>query len=271
MLPDDTEILVKSAQTGDSAALQDLVRRIQDPIYHLAMRILVNPEDALDATQEILIVVVTKLSTFQGKSAFRTWLYRVSINYLLTAKKVRDRDPGLTFEVFQEDLHAGIVADAEPRADDAVMLNELRVSCTMAMLLCLDLKHRLAYVLGDILEFDHVEAATVLGLSPDNFRQRLSRARTKVVAFTSQSCGLANKAARCHCPRRLPAAIKLGRVDPNNLTYAGGPSYDTVVDQARAAEGALRVLKLQRATPHFTPPQDLAAKLISIVGGHPPA
>jgi len=257
--------LVSAAQQGDKNALESLVRRIQDRVHHLAMRMLVNPDDALEATQEILILVITKLSTFRGDSAFQTWVYRVAANYLLTAKKIRDRDRGLNFELFRADLENGLVA--APTAEDTVMLNELRIACTMAMLLCLDLKHRIAYVLGDILELEHGDAADILGISKANYRQRLSRARGEVVDFTTQNCGLANTAAKCTCPRRLPAAMAAGRVVSKNRTYAlaDAPSYGDVLAQVQKIAAALRTLKLQTATPLFKSPADLGARIARIV------
>lgn len=203
---------VDAARVGSREALEKLVSAIQDPIHRLATRMLVNPEDAREATQEILIIVVTKLATFEGRSAFMTWVYSIAANHLTTARKVRDRDPRLTFDIFREDLHDGLADDTAVSAEHHVLLNELRVSCTMAMLLCVDLDHRIAYVLGEILEFEHGEAAEALGISKANFRQRLSRARTQINAFTAEICGLVNPSAKCSCPRRLPAAIRLGRV-----------------------------------------------------------
>lgn len=258
---------VGAAQQGDRKALEAVVRQVQDRVHHLAMRMLVNPEDASEATQEILILMVTRLSTYRGESAFTTWVYRVAVNYLLSAKKIRDRDPGLRFEMFRADLETGLSMTAIASPEDKVMLNELRISCTMAMLLCLDLKHRIAYVLGDILELDHAEAAEVLEISKENFRKRLSRARGEVVAFTSKSCGLANSKAKCSCPRRLPAAVAMGRVRSDRIAYAhkDAPSYDDVVEMVRQVEGDLTVLKLQTATPAFPGPQDLAARITQIV------
>ena len=261
------EALVKSAQNGDQAALENVVRAIQDTVHHLAMRMLVNPADALDATQEILILIITRLSTFRGSSAFQTWVYRVAANYLSTAKKIASRDRDLNFESFRADLEADLVADRTASAEDGVLLNELRISCTMAMLLCLDMNHRVAYVLGDILEFDHTEAAAVLDISKEAYRKRLSRARAEVVAFTSQSCGLVSESAKCACPRRLPAAMKLARVQPNKIAYAvhDAPSYAEALQQAAEVQGALRTLKLQQSTPHFASPQDFGTAIAQIV------
>jgi Sigma-70 region 2 len=75
--PPDEE-LVSRAQTGEKDALEKLVRRHQAWIYNIAIRMLWHREVAEDATQEILIKVVTKLSTFRGQSQFRTWLYRIA-------------------------------------------------------------------------------------------------------------------------------------------------------------------------------------------------
>lgn len=264
-LTDQIDRDVAAAQRGERKALEAVVRQVQDRVHHLAIRMLVNPEDAAEATQEILILVVTKLSTYRGESAFTTWVYRVAANYLQSARKIQARDPGLNFEMFRQDLESGLTES--PAADDQVLLNELRISCTMAMLLCLDLKHRIAYVLGDILELGHAEAAEVLEISRENYRKRLSRARSEVVAFTANSCGLANPSAKCSCPRRLPAAIALGRVDPERIFFAAGEAlpFGDVVAQAKALEGALTVLKLQRATPTFPSRKDLAGQIAEIV------
>ncbi len=261
--------LVAAAQDGDEGALEAVVRQIQDRVHHLAMRMLVNPEDALEATQEILVLVITKLSTFRGDSAFHTWVYRVAANYLSNARKSLERDHGLTFELFKQDLENDLVEQSTVSAEEAFMLNELRISCTMAMLLCLDLNHRIAYVLGELLEFSQSEAAEILGVSKANYRKRLSRARSEIVAFTSQSCGLANPRASCRCPRKLAAAIASDRVRPDKTIYAlgGAPTYEEVLTSVKNVEGDLATLKLQVATPHFDSPEDLGRRIAEIVAG----
>lgn len=269
-MTDDLEGLVDLAQGGDKVALEELVVRIQDGVYHLALRMLVNAEDALDATQEILILVVTRLSTFEGRSRFRTWVYRVASNYLLNSRKAKAREQGLTFEAFAEDLEEGLVEDVvEPAAAETqTLLSELRISCTMAMLLCLDPKHRMAYVLGEVLELDHVEAAEVLDISRANFRKRLSRARAAVLEFTSQRCGVANESAKCSCPRRLPAALRLGRVDPEHLRFAAaGGDHSEVLAETRRLEGELRALKVHQSIPRYDSPRDFGAVVAQIVEG----
>lgn len=257
-MDDPLNDLVTKAQQGNREALEAVVAQIQDTVHHLAMRMLVDRDDAEDATQDILILIVTKLSTFSGKSKFTTWVYRVALNHLLTAKKIAQREKGLTFEMFGADLEVGLIPDPGPSAEDLLMLNELRIFCTMAMLLCLDMNHRAAYVLGDILEFDHREASEILEITPDNYRKRLSRARDEVVRFTSKACGLASADAKCSCPRRLHAATAHGCVSPGQFIYAnpGAPGYAETSAAVSEVIGELKVLKLQRATGFYGSPKD---------------
>jgi RNA polymerase sigma factor (sigma-70 family) len=75
--------LVRAAQAGNREALERLIARHQAWIYNVALRMVYLPEDAEDATQEILVKVLTKLSTFEGRSRFSTWLYRLAVNHIL--------------------------------------------------------------------------------------------------------------------------------------------------------------------------------------------
>lgn len=259
--------VVTAAQNGDPEALETVVRHMQDRLHALAVRMMYDREHAMDATQEILIRIVTKLSTFKGESSFETWAFRVATNYLLTAKKVIAKDPSLTFNMFADDLAEGLVDETAQVAEDVVMLNEMRINCTIALLLCLDRSHRMAYILGDIFELDQSEASAILDVSKDTYRKRLSRARSEIVTFTMQSCGLANEAAACSCPRALPRALKQGRVsrDPD-LLRRDAPDYQTVRAEAAATVDALTVTKLQRATGALKSPVDVAAHLQNILG-----
>jgi RNA polymerase sigma factor (sigma-70 family) len=81
--------LVARAQGGDRDALEGLVRRHQGWVYNIALRMLYHPQDAEDATQEILIKALTRLSSFEGRSSFRTWLYRIVVNHVLNMKRGR--------------------------------------------------------------------------------------------------------------------------------------------------------------------------------------
>src|SRR6266436_2346373 len=81
--------LVLRARSADRQALEDLVQRHQTWIYNIAVRMLHHPQDAEDTTQEILIKVLTRLASFEGRSSFRTWLYRIVVNHVLNMKRGR--------------------------------------------------------------------------------------------------------------------------------------------------------------------------------------
>jgi RNA polymerase sigma factor (sigma-70 family) len=158
------EANARKAQQGDQAALEELIAQIQGKVYGLALRMLWHPEDAQDATQEILLRVVTHLATFRGESTFYTWVYRITANHLLRFRKSRLEEQGFTFERFGKDLEEGL-SDSSVHPDDSILLQEIRVGCTLGMLLCLDRPHRLAYILGEILEMDGNEASATAKIS----------------------------------------------------------------------------------------------------------
>ena len=104
------EDLVSKAKQGDKQALDGLVRAIQDRVYGLAIRMLCHPADAEDATQEILVKIVTHLSDFRQESAFTTWVYRIASNHLLTMSKRRAERREITFEECEASANAGLAA-----------------------------------------------------------------------------------------------------------------------------------------------------------------
>src|SRR3981081_2566111 len=83
---DDVD-LVEQAKNGDRAALEKLILRHQAWVYNIAIRMVFRPHDAEEVTQEVLVKVITKLSTLKGESTFRTWLYRIAANHVLNMKR----------------------------------------------------------------------------------------------------------------------------------------------------------------------------------------
>lgn len=221
---DRDQELVQLAKGGSQVALEELVRRHQAWIYNLALRMVHHPEDAKDATQEILIKLFTRLSTFNSRSSLRTWLYRIVVNHLLNMKRGRAESRGITFEEYGRSLDGTF--DAEPPdphavpADVQLLVAEARIGCTSGMLLCLDREQRLIFILGSIFGVSDVVGAALLELSRENFRQRLARARRDLQNFMQDKCGLVNTANPCRCARKTRGFIAAGHIDPNNLRFA---------------------------------------------------
>ncbi len=264
------EFEVARAQAGDRNALESVVVAVQKDIYGVALRFLWHPQDAEDATQEILIRVTAGLSRFRGESRFRTWVYRIACNTLLTLRKRRMEEQALTFEQFGEDLARGL-SDYSPENDpnESLLLEEVKIGCMLALLLCLDRNHRLAYILGEILELDHHEAAAVLEIAPDAFRKRLSRARARITAFMASRCGLVNRSNACRCRRRVDVAVTLGRVDPAYLLFASSDEqakqFPQVLAQIRELEEVRRSAALYRSHPQPGSSEALVSWLRSVV------
>jgi RNA polymerase sigma factor (sigma-70 family) len=228
LAPEQADRLVERTLQGDRAALEELLGAVRDDVYNLALRMLWHPADAEDATQEVLLKVVTHLSGFRGEASFRTWALRIASNHLLTTRKRRAERESLTFPVFGAQLAEGLdePVAAGPDVDEALLVEEVKVGCTQAMLLCLDRDHRLAYLLGSVFGLGGEEAAYVLGVEPAAYRKRLQRARDRIRSFMAGHCGLVDPANPCRCRRRLGRAVAVGRVDPANLLFATHPRRD---------------------------------------------
>jgi len=176
-----TEELVHSAIEGDKDSLEKLIRGIQDRIYGLAMRMLWLPADAEDATQEILIKIVTHLANFRQESSFSTWCYRIAANHLLTTRKRWAERREMTFEQCEEEIHRGLAQAwpvCIPEVEHGLLVEEVMMGCMHGFLLCLDRELRITYILGEIFEVNSREGAEILTITPEAFRKRLSRARS---------------------------------------------------------------------------------------------
>jgi predicted DNA-binding protein (UPF0251 family) len=133
------------------------------------------------------------------------------------------------------------------------LLEEVKLGCTTAMLLCLSREERLSYILGDIFELQSEDAAQALGIRPAAFRKRLSRARERLRAFMRAHCGLVNRAAACSCERRVAPAVAHGGVDPDHLLFADVPREDAVAT-TREMEALHDIADVFRRHPRYAAP-----------------
>lgn len=274
--PSDEE-LVRLALAGQSTALESLLRRQERWLYGVAFRVLQSPADAEDVTQESLLKIATRLATFRGDSAFRTWAYRIALRHVLDRKRSR---PEIAVGGF--DCYAGYLArapDEEPAdlaaapADVQLLVEEAKQACLLGMLLCLDREQRLVFVLGDLLEVGDTLGAEVLELTPDNFRQRLSRARRQLLEFARGHCGLLDARNPCRCARKTRAFVRDGIVDPRRLLFvdAHRERMEAASERRRPAlEQAVgeAALALWREPPAHRPP-DLVARLRDVLASEP--
>jgi RNA polymerase sigma factor (sigma-70 family) len=235
--------LVAAARAGDQTALEQLVERHQRWIYNIVRRMTYNPADAEDATQEVLIKVVTRLSAFEGRSSFRTWLYRIVVNHVLNMRRGRSESHEWTFDAYERALRntpdADIPDTGATPADTQLLIQEAQVACTTAMLLCLDREQRLTIILGEVLGVSAPVAAELLEVTPDTFRQRLARARRDLYSFLHGKCGLVDQANPCRCAKKTYGFMQSGYVSrehPIFLTSRVAFVRDVAPDRLQALE-----------------------------------
>lgn len=216
------EYLVIEAVQGSKNALEEIILRIQESIYSFSLRMLFNPEDAEDIAQEILIAVITNLRGYRHEGPFRAWVMRIAANKLKAVRKSYAENKMSTVGNLD-----GIIDRYEANGwfskpqdlPQPYLEAETRAVCTHAILLCLDRYHRMAFILGVVMEVSSQEGAKILDISPAAYRKRLSRARSKVRDFLKNNCGLFSSSNRCRCNNILPAYLKKGWIDPDRPIF----------------------------------------------------
>ncbi|HBQ10652.1 MAG TPA: RNA polymerase sigma factor [Myxococcales bacterium] len=263
--------LVDDARRGDAAACAALVEHIQDDIYRLSMRMLAVREDAEDATQEILFKVVRGLGTFRGESSFRTWVWRIGVNHLLRARR-SSREEVCSFEALDQVLGQGreraALSAGEISPEVRVLADEVRLSCTHAMLLSMDRDHRLAFILGTVFELDSHAAAEILEISPAAFRKRLERARTRLDGWMQRQCGLVNASAGCSCIRQVALAKEHGHIDMESRPYSTHPSRERQVSLVQLRQTTAELDAFARELmnhPRYATPEAVTTKVRELI------
>lgn len=249
---------VDAAKAGDQKALELVILEIKDWVYNLSLRMLLFPADAQDASQEILIRIVTRLSTFKQQSQFKTWVYRVATNYLLTVKGKRAKQFAMSFEDYANQIDRGQSSNvrfAQNEGELNLLEEEVKVSCTHGLLLCLNEKSRIAYILGCILEMDSKTGAQIMEVRPENFRKLLSRARAKIKNFLNQKCGLANPSNPCRCKRKINFLAENEIIDPGNLRFA--PHTNRSIELINQIGKLEKHLGIYQSTPQIAASEDL--------------
>ena len=211
---EELQALGKEATAGDKKALEALVADVQDLVFNLSLRMLGTFADAEDAAQDILLKMITHLSSFRGDSAFTTWVFRIAVN-----GNIQD------------------VPDLTQNVDQNLLAEELKASCTNVMLQCLDTESRCIFILGTMFHLDSRIAGELLEMTPEAYRQRLSRIRKKMADFLGQYCGAYGNGS-CSCKDRVNYAIQSHRISPQQLDYTSAAEIplETMLDVKHAME-----------------------------------
>jgi RNA polymerase sigma-70 factor (ECF subfamily) len=165
------DALARRAAAGDNDALDALLRRHTALLHGVCRRILGNPDDAFDATQEALLAIARKIGSFDGRAKFSTWAYRVATNAALDEARRRGRRPIPTEDLPEQSAGHGPLHGS---GTESGIVDRLDVDAALAQLTP---EYRAAVALRDLVGMDYAEIADVLGIPPGTVRSRISRGR----------------------------------------------------------------------------------------------
>lgn len=172
---DDAQ-LIRASLAGDSASFGLLVGRYQDRLYHAIVHVVGSREDARDLVQEAFLQAFSRLKSFQGASAFYTWLYRIAFNMSLSWK--RRQRPKFSID------HARDEAGDEPidhgARPEQVLDQQERARQVRRALAALNDEHRRVLVLREMEGASYETIAEILDIPIGTVRSRLHRARLEL-------------------------------------------------------------------------------------------
>jgi len=214
-------LLIKEAQNGSLQAIEELICTYKDWLFNFVLRMVGNYHHAEDLSQDILLKIFQKITTFRGESQFKTWLFRIAVNHVLTMKQTEDEkyhkvnqnnwaDDEYMTNYLQQDVPDNI--NLPP--DMSLMVKETMVKCMMGMLVCLNRRHRAVYIMGSILSIDDQTGSKILEITKDNYRKILSRSHMRITNFLNDRCGLINPKKPCTCAIAAKVNIHTGYIDP---------------------------------------------------------
>jgi RNA polymerase sigma-70 factor (ECF subfamily) len=182
--------LVRACQRGEPGALDALIRATYADVYALSRRMLADPDEAADATQEVFVRVMRSVLGFRGESAFGTWLHRVTVNVCLTMlrKRSRAREIGVvagSLPFGLPDDKASLAAGG-PLPDELAATHDL-VARSEAALATLPEDARTVVVLRDIEGLSTKEVADLLGITESVVKVRLHRAHARLRELVTPS------------------------------------------------------------------------------------
>ena len=170
---------IRLAQQGDAAAFELIYRLHCSRVYSICLRMLRDPVEAEDLTQESFIQLFRKIHTFRGESAFSTWLHRLTVNLVLMRlrkkKLVSTSLDEITGNDEEDDRRHNEIGAADPQLSGLVDRIDLQSAVDQ-----LSDGYRQIFILYDVLGFNHTEIARILGRSIGNSKSQLHKARKRL-------------------------------------------------------------------------------------------
>ena len=170
-LSDDPEVLLHAARRGDREALEALLRSVHGRVLAVCQRMLRDPLDAADCTQEALVRIVRGIDGFDGRSSFSTWCHRVAATTALDEIRRRGRRPMTVPETTTEPT------SSTTSPEDSVITTDAMRDIG-DVLATIPEEFRQAVVLSDVADLDYPTIATLLEIPVGTVKSRVARGRT---------------------------------------------------------------------------------------------
>ncbi|HLM57059.1 MAG TPA: RNA polymerase sigma factor [Pyrinomonadaceae bacterium] len=171
--PSDFELAQKSA-AGDTTAFEELYHRHFRRVFALCLRMMGNPTEAEDMTQDVFVQLFNKIGMFRGESAFTTWLHRMTVNQVLMHFRKKSTRSELLTDEGETPIQI-VQGTSNPNSMPVVD----RISLERA-LKQLPVGYRTVFVLHDIEGYEHYEIAKMLGIAEGTSKSQLHKARLKL-------------------------------------------------------------------------------------------
>lgn len=185
------ERLVRRFQEGSADAFEVLVQRHSARVYNLCLRILGDPDEAADASQDTFLATLRKLSTFRGDSAFTTWLHRVTVNACYDSLRRKRRRPLLQLVRDEDDERSETSLPAPDHADQVVF----SVDVARALQEVPE-EFRVVLVMADVQDLPYDEIASVLEIPVGTVKSRVFRGRAALGRALGATRGEPSRASR---------------------------------------------------------------------------
>jgi len=175
------EGLVRDLQNGDLKAYDKIVGIYQKKIYGLSFNLTRNEMDAQDVTQEVLLTLFRKIKLFQGKSAFSSWVYRITVNASYMRLRSKKKEPNVSIDELMPSFNsAGFqqekIQDWSENTESLIFTNETRDIINKAVAL-LPEKEKIVFLLRDVEGLSTEKTGEILDLTIPAVKSRLHRAR----------------------------------------------------------------------------------------------
>ena len=175
--------IIRSVLRGNVNDFEKLVTAYEKNVYNIALRMVGDPDDAADMTQETFIKAYRALSGFRGDSKFSSWLYRIASNVCLDFLRSRSRHPQVSLSTVDEDDRATFELPDMRQNPEEQLMKKLGMEAVRRGLEQLPEQQRQILVLRELGGLSYAELAQTLGLEEGTVKSRIFRARKRLCAL----------------------------------------------------------------------------------------